>query len=43
VLSVDKKKGVIYCPTPENNNKVVGGLMKVEKKLVVTMINRFLK
>lgn len=42
-LSVDKKKSVIYHPTPENNNKVIGDLMEVEKKLLVTMINRFLK
>ena len=42
-LSVDKKKGVIYHPTPENNNKVISDLMEMEKKLVVTMINRFLK
>ena len=42
-LSVDKKKGVTYNPTPENNAKIVGDIMEEERKLVVTMINRFLK
>lgn len=42
-LSVDKKKGVVYNPTPENNTKIVSDIMEEEKKLVVTMINRFLK
>jgi len=42
-LSVDKKKGVVYNPTAENNNKVVCDIMEEEKKLVTTMINRFLK
>ena len=42
-LSVDKKKGVIYSNTPENNAKIVGDIMEEERKLVVTMINRFLK
>lgn len=42
-LSVDKKKDVIYNPTQENNAKIVDDIMEEEKKLVVTMINRFLK
>ena len=42
-LSVDKKKGVIYSNTPENNAKIVGDIMEEERKLVVTMTNRFLK
>ena len=42
-LSVDKKKGVVYNPTAENNNKVVCDIMEEEKKLVTNMINRFLK
>lgn len=42
-LSVDKKKGVIYNPTPENNTKIISDIMEEEKKLMVTMINRFLK
>jgi len=42
-LSVDKKKGVVYNPTAENNNKVVCDIMEEEKKLVTTMVNRFLK
>ena len=42
-LWVDKKKGVIYNPTPENNTKIISDIMEEEKKLVVTMINRFLK
>lgn len=42
-LSVDKKKGVTYNLTPENNAKIVGDIMEEERKLVVTMINRFLK
>jgi len=42
-LAVDKKKGVVYNPTDENNTKVVCDIMEEEKKLVTTMINRFLK
>ena len=42
-LAVDKKKGVVYNPTAENNAKVVFDIMQEEKKLVTTMINRFLK
>jgi hypothetical protein len=41
-LSVDKKKGVIYSNTPENNAKIVGDIMEEERKLVVTMVNCFL-
>ena len=40
---MDKKKGVTYNLTPENNAKIVGDIMEEERKLVVTMINRFLK
>jgi hypothetical protein len=41
-LSVDKKKGVIYSTTPENNAKIVDDIVEEERKLVVTMINCFL-
>jgi len=30
-LSVDKKKGVIYNPTPENNTKIISDIMEEEK------------
>ena len=42
-LDVCKKNGVIYPPTPENNDRVLNDIMEEEKKLVVTMINKFLK
>ncbi len=42
-LDVCKKNGVIYALTAENNSKVLWDIMEEEKKLVVSMINKFLK